>query len=163
VPRRNWRSAPTRAYVPRSPLATSRMMATVRNKNSRAELVLRRALWRDGFRYRLHDKRVLGRPDLLFLGLATALFVDSDFWHARPLVEGDEEALRATMRGARKEWWIDKLKRNANRDTDVTDLLEADGWLVIRVWESDILRNPSTAMAGVVKKLRARATRYASN
>jgi DNA mismatch endonuclease, patch repair protein len=156
--RRDWRPSPKKEYSPRDSAITSRMMSAVRHKNSEAEILLRRELWRRGFHYRLHDARVLGRPDLVFVGRRVVVFVDSDFWHARPLVEGDEAALRATIRGAKQDWWVEKLRRNALRDRDVTDLLSADGWRVIRVWESAILRDPFRAAARIASVLARRSS-----
>jgi DNA mismatch endonuclease (patch repair protein) len=134
-------------------------MSAIRNKNSRAELLLRRELWRRGFRYRVHDRRVLGNPDLLFVKQRVAVFVDSDFWHARQLVESGEAALRATIRGTRQDWWVDKLRRNAERDRDVSDLLRAEGWRVVRLWESQILASPTRLAARVSRILRSRTIR----
>jgi len=137
------RRPPKRDYKPRDPSVTSRMMAAVKSKNSRAELLLRRELWRRGRRYRLHHKGLIGRPDIVFAGWRLAVFVDSDFWHARPLVAEGEAALRATIRGARQDWWVAKLARNAERDREVTSRLTSDGWSVVRVWESEVLADVS--------------------
>lgn len=121
------------------------MMSKVRSKDSKAELALRRELWARGRRYRLHRKDVVGTPDLVFVRHGLAVFVDSDFWHARSLVEGDKEAFRQMVRGRRQDWWIAKLSRNAERDREVTADLEADGWAVLRIWESGVLDNPVAA------------------
>lgn len=114
-------------------------MAAVRSKDSRAEVLLRRELWRRGHRYRLHYKKLIGRPDIVFTRHRVVVFVDSDFWHARPLVQEGESALRAIIRGARQDWWVAKLRRNAERDREVTNRLAADDWTVVRVWESEVL------------------------
>lgn len=153
------RRPPARPYKPRDAAVTSRMMAAVRGKNSRAELALRRALWRRGFRYRLHDSRLVGRPDIVLAKWRAAVFVDSDYWHARLLIEQGEAALRATIRGARQDWWVAKLTRNAERDREVTTRLSADGWRVIRVWESDILVNPERVADIVERALKGRVLR----
>lgn len=133
------RRPPRGEYKSRDPAVTSRMMAAVKNKNSLAELALRRELWRRGHRYRLHRRGLVGRPDIVFSAARVVVFVDSDFWHARILVEAGEAALRATIRGPRQEWWIAKLRRNAERDREVTAALRSVGWTVIRVWESEVL------------------------
>src|SRR5690606_12208528 len=103
------RRAPTRPYKPRDAAVTSRMMSAVRGKDSKAEIAIRKALWSRGLRYRLHRASLPGRPDLVFSRYRSVLFVDSDFWHARALVEGDEETFRSTIRGQRQEWWVAKL------------------------------------------------------
>jgi DNA mismatch endonuclease (patch repair protein) len=115
------------------------MMSAVRNKGSKAELLLRRELWRRGFRYRLHRGELVGKPDVVFSRIHVVIFVDSDFWHARTLIDEGEAALRAIIRGKRQQWWVDKLKRNAARDVEVTAALRSSGWTVMRLWESQIL------------------------
>lgn len=147
------RRPPSREYKAREPAVTSSIMSAIRSKNSRAELLLRSALWRRGYRFRIHVGKLFGRPDVVFSRARVAVFVDSDFWHARPLVEGDRAALRATIRGRRREWWVTKLSANAHRDELVTTRLESEGWRVIRVWESDILAAPDLVASRVERIL----------
>jgi DNA mismatch endonuclease, patch repair protein len=127
------------------------MMARVRGKDSRAELALRRALHRLGFRYRLHARDVPGRPDLVVRRRRLAVFVDGDLWHGNP----DEVRRRgrdclAELFPTRSEWWVAKIQRNVQRDREVTTALRADGWTVVRLWESDILADPELAAARVL-------------
>ena len=127
-------------------------MARVRAKNTRPELALRRRLWAAGYRFRLHT-RLPGKPDLVFPKYRTVVFVDGDFWHARALREGGEAQLRQVIRGPRFGWWRDKLARNLARDDYVTRTLREVGWNVVRVWESDVLRDPENTVRHVVKAL----------
>jgi len=137
----------------RDPAVTSRMMAAVKDKDSKAELALRRELHRRGLRYRLHARDVEGRPDLVVRSRRVAVFVDGDFWH------GNAHRLRGL---ARMEdlfpnntlWWMRKLTRNMERDREVTFALERTGWRVVRVWESDVLADPSAAADHVEEVLR---------
>ena len=115
-------------------------MSRIRSKDTVAELMLRRELWARGFRYRLHAKGVPGKPDIVFKGARVAVFVDGDWWHGRVLAEEGEGALRKVLRTSRQDWWVSKLSGNVARDQRVTAELESLGWLVIRVWESDIKR-----------------------
>lgn len=147
--RKPWRYPPKREYKPRSPAVTSAMMSKVKSKHSKAEVALRRELWRRGLRYRLHYGKLPGRPDLVFVGARLVVFVDGDFWHGRNLVEEGEDALRATIRGKRQDWWVAKIKRNVERDKEVTSKLQADGWEVLRFWESAI-KEDVHAVADVV-------------
>ncbi len=129
------------AHRERDPAVTSRMMATVKNKNSRAELLVRRRLHAMGLRYRLHYTSVHGRPDLVFPRQKVAVFIDGDFWH------GNAWRLRgltclADMFPNRTEWWVEKITRTMRRDAEVTELLIAEDWRVLRFWESDVLANP---------------------
>lgn len=137
----------------RDPAVTSKMMAAVKHKDSKAELVLRRALFSRGLRYRLHAKDLPGKPDIVFRRQRVAVFVDGDFWH------GNEHRRRGLPRledlfPTRTEWWTTKIRRNVERDAEVTLSLEHRGWTVLRVWESDVLASPSNAADDVCGLLR---------
>lgn len=128
------------------------MMSRVRNKDSKAELALRRALHATGVRYRLHAGDVPGRPDLVIRSRRLAVFVDGDLWHGNP-----EEVRRrgrdslAELFPSRTEWWVAKIERTMARDREVTATLQAAGWTVVRLWEHDVLRDP-VASAQVVRE-----------
>lgn len=133
---------------------TSRMMSRVRNKDSRAELALRRALHAAGLRYRLHAPDVLGRPDLVIRSRRLAVFVDGDLWHGNP----DEVRRRgrgslAELFPTRTEWWVAKIERTVRRDREVTDGLRSQGWRVVRLWEHDVLRDPEGCARTVLESL----------
>jgi DNA mismatch endonuclease, patch repair protein len=135
------------------------MMAAVRSRNSKAEILLRSALWRAGYRFRLHALDLVGKPDIIFPSRQVAVFVDGDFWHGRGILQDGEPAFRQTMRGARTEWWMVKLNRTIERDRQVTEALSVLGWRVIRVWESVVLNDPAGAARRVAKVLDKGATR----
>jgi DNA mismatch endonuclease, patch repair protein len=135
--------------TPRDPAVTSRMMARVRSKDSKAELALRRALHARGFRYRLHGKEILGRPDIVNRSRRLAIFVDGDMWH------GNEHHRRglaslAELFPTRTQWWVAKIEANMRRDREVTTTLREQGWTVIRLWASDILADPEDAAQRVL-------------
>ncbi|MGH3857258.1 MAG: very short patch repair endonuclease [Pseudonocardiaceae bacterium] len=139
--------------APRDPAVTSRIMARVRSKDSKAELALRRALHTRGFRYRLHGKDVLGRPDIVNRARKLAVFVDGDLWH------GNEHHRRglaslAELFPTRTQWWVAKIEANMRRDHEVTSTLRAQGWTVIRLWASDILADPGAAAQHVLDATR---------
>jgi DNA mismatch endonuclease (patch repair protein) len=131
------------------------MMARVRNKDSKAELALRRALHAAGVRYRLHAPDVTGRPDLVIRSRRLAVFVDGDLWHGNP-----EEIRRrgrdslADLFPTRTDWWVAKIERTVARDREVTEALEGSGWTVIRLWEHDVLRDPSGSAETVRQAVR---------
>ena len=136
----------TRSDSRRDPAVTSRMMAAVRSRDSKAELALRRALHRRGVRYRLHARDVLGRPDLVIRRHCLAVFCDGDMWHGNP--EEWKRRGRSSLAGmfpSRTEWWVAKIERTMARDRDVTERLTRDGWRVVRLWESEVLADPDAA------------------
>lgn len=129
------------------------MMSKVRGKDTKPEMRLRRELWARGCRYRLHDRSLPGRPDIVFRGPRLAVFVDSDWWHGRILLEEGEDALRQHLRTKRQDWWVDKLKRNVERDHEVTERLREMGWRVLRIWTSEINDDVSAAADRVIAAL----------
>lgn len=127
------------------------MMAAVRNRDSKAELALRRELHRRGLRYRLHARDVPGHPDLVIRSRKLAIFVDGDFWH------GNAWRLRgltnlAALFPTRTAWWVAKIERNMQRDREVTEQLENAGWRVVRVWESDVIADPASVATHVLEQ-----------
>jgi DNA mismatch endonuclease (patch repair protein) len=113
-------------------------MTAVKAKDSRAELALRRELHRRGFRFRLHARDLPGRPDIVFRSRRVAVFVDGDFWHGNSWRLRGLPSLEAQF-PSRTEWWSAKIRRNMERDEEVSSALVADGWSVVRAWESDVL------------------------
>lgn len=126
-------------------------MSSVRSKGGRADRALGAALWRRGFRYRRQSK-LFGKPDLVFPGPRVVVFVDGDFWHGRCL---DERIARGDFR-RNADYWIAKLRRNAERDVEVNQRLTAEDWHVIRVWESEVKRDLPGMTARIAEELRRR-------
>jgi DNA mismatch endonuclease (patch repair protein) len=144
-----------RPYKPREASMTSRVMAAIRGRDNKAEVKLRKELWRRGFRYRIHVRSVYGCPDIVFGRVRLAIFIDGDFWHARRLMEGGPEVLYASLRTPRRDWWVTKLSRTVERDRRVTQALEEEGWTVIRVWESDVQRDLHRVAGQIASALEA--------
>lgn len=113
----------------------SRMMAGIREKNTKPELALRRALHARGFRFRLHSKKVHGRPDLVLPKYRAVVFVHGCFWHRH------EGCRYATTPATRPEFWQAKFAANAARDSSVRGALLDRGWRVATIWEC-ALRKP---------------------
>ncbi len=111
-------------------------MSRIRSRDTRPELLLRKALWHCGLRYRKNVKDLPGKPDIVLARFCIAIFVDGDFWHARDHQDNPGEQV-ATNR----EFWQKKLRRNVERDRVADKELTAAGWLVLRFWESDIKRS----------------------
>lgn len=111
-------------------------MSHIRSKNTKPEILLRKALWHCGLRYRKNYTKLPGAPDIAITRYRIAVFVDGDFWHARGHEEHPGEQI-----GTNKDFWQKKLKRNVERDKEVNDELTESGWLVLRFWESDIKKD----------------------
>lgn len=125
-------------------------MARIRGTNTRPEMELRRRLWSQGLRYRLHVRSVPGTPDIVFRAARLAVFVDGCFWHACP---------RHTIwPKTRSRYWRKKLSANRARDRAVDMQLAALGWQVVRVWEHQIDECPSGVVGSIMNALGRGAT-----
>ena len=110
----------------------SRMMSGIRGKNTRPEVTLRKGLHARGFRYRLHPKTMIGRPDLVLPKYRVAVFVHGCFWHRH-------QGCRFTSTPAtRTEFWLAKFATNIRRDQTVIKELSESGWRIATVWECAI-------------------------
>ena len=108
------------------------VMSQVHSASTKPELTLRHALWRLGFRYRVNDKRLPGKPDIVLPKYRTVVFVHGCFWH------GHTGCGRYTIPKTNTEFWMIKIARNQARDQKVWRRLEAHGWSVIVVWECEL-------------------------
>ena len=111
-------------------------MKNVKSVNTKPEVLLRKALWHDGIRYRKNYKKLPGTPDIAITKRKIAIFVDGDFWHAKGHQDNPGEQIKSN-----REYWVKKLSRNVERDKEVDEELLNLGWLVLRFWESDIKRD----------------------
>lgn len=109
-------------------------MSRIRSANTRPELKLRHALWDKGFRYRINDKNLPGKPDIVFPKYKTIIFVHGCFWH------GHTGCKRFVVPQTNTEFWTSKINRNKDRDQEVWRKLESLGWNVIIVWECQLTK-----------------------
>ena len=139
------------------PASATSSKAKRANKRSdtQHEMLLRRELWRMGLRYRKNVDSLPGKPDIVFASAKVVVFCDGDFWHGRNWSE-----LSAKLRqGSNADYWQAKIKGNMDRDQRNSALLEGDGWLVIRLWETDIKKDVADAahrIARIVEQRRMR-------
>lgn len=104
------------------------MMAGIRGRDTQPEMMIRKGLHRLGFRYRLHDRRLLGRPDLVFPKHRATLFVNGCFWHGH-------NCHLFRMPGSRRAFWEAKIAANQARDARDGESLAQSGWRIGTVWE----------------------------
>lgn len=125
-------------------------MQAIKNKDSKIELMLRHELWNRGVRYRKNVTRIIGKPDIAFIGKKVAVFCDSEFWHGYDW-DKQKEKIKTN-----REFWIHKIERNIERDKEVTNALEADGWIVLRFWGNEISNNVGACADVIVNVLKER-------
>ena len=110
-------------------------MKQVKCKGSKIEVMLMKELWSRGLRYRKNVTNIFGKPDIVFIGKKVAVFCDSEFWHGYNWEERKHDFK------SHQEFWIPKIERNIERDREVTEQLQAEGWTVLRFWGKDIKKN----------------------
>lgn len=113
----------------------SKIMKAIKRKDTQVELLLRKALYKRGIRYRIDYGKLPGRPDIAVTSKRIAIFCDSEFWHGRNWEEKKEKIK------TNREYWIPKIERNIARDKQNNKKLLETGWVVLRFWESEILRS----------------------
>ena len=107
-------------------------MAAIHGRDTKPEIVVRKWLWRHGFRYRLNHKRLPGKPDVVMRKYRTCIFVNGCFWH------GHEGCKYYTVPKSNTEFWTQKVQRNKRRDVEVQRKLASMGWHSITIWECEL-------------------------
>lgn len=130
-------------------------MQAIKNKGSRIEVLLGRALWSRGLRYRKNNTKVFGKPDLTFQNLKVAVFCDSEFFHGKDW-ESNQKRIKSN-----RSFWINKIESNMRRYVAVNEQLIADGWVVLRFWGEEIKKNLELCVLKIEETLmHQRAVKY---
>ena len=112
-------------------------MQRIKSKDTSIELLLRKELWKRGYRYRKNYQKLPGKPDIVLTKYKIAIFCDSEFFHGK-----DWEVLKPRLeKGDNSEYWIKKISRNRERDEEINKKLLFKGWTVIRFWGKDIKKH----------------------
>ncbi len=107
-------------------------MSQIKGKNTKPEILVRKFLFSNGFRYRLHDKKLPGKPDIVFPKYNTAIFVHGCFWH------GHKGCKYFVIPKTRTNWWVEKITKNRLTDTKNMRRLTQEGWKVITIFECEL-------------------------
>ena len=125
-------------------------MSAIRSKDTKPEMIVRRGLWKRGFRYRLNHKRLPGHPDLVLRKYRTCIFVNGCFWHGHNVTKPRMSDGRSNMEESfessecckipktNRDFWVAKIHRNKERDREDQKKLAAMGWHCITVWECEL-------------------------
>lgn len=138
-----------------TPTQRHRCMSRIHSRDTKPELLVRRWLWSHGYRYRLNVKGVPGRPDIVMRPYHTAIFVNGCFWHghgvASPEVESGEFRVESQWKvesskcckipQSNTDFWVNKIRRNQERDQQNYHILQENGWHVIVIWECQLKPN----------------------
>lgn len=112
-------------------------MQNIRSKDTKIEILLWKALWEKGIRYRKKYSKVPGKPDIAITKYKIAIFCDSEFFHGKDW----EELKPRLLKGDNGEFWVNKIGKNRERDEDIAKKLHQMGWIVLRFWGKDIKKN----------------------
>ncbi|MGZ8212895.1 MAG: very short patch repair endonuclease [Methylosarcina sp.] len=126
----------------------SRIMRAIHSKNTKPEITIRKYLFANGYRYRVHPKTLPGKPDLVFPARRKAIFVNGCFWHQHSEPSCPIRAVPSSNQG----YWMPKLARNVERDSENMNLLHELGWDILVIWECE-LRNQEAAFDKIEKFL----------
>jgi len=124
-------------------------MSRIRSKDTKPEMTVRKYLFAQGFRYRLHDKKLSGKPDIVLPKYKTVIFIHGCFWH------GHEGCRYFVIPKTRTEWWLNKINGNKIKDEGDAFRLKADGWKILTIWECDLKSqcraSTLSALAGLIR------------
>lgn len=110
-------------------------MSMIRSTNTKPEILVRKFLFKQGFRYRLHSKKLVGKPDIVMPKYNTVIFVHGCFWH------GHSNCKFAKVPASNNSFWVDKIETNKKRDKRNIAKLKKDGWKVFVLWECQLAKN----------------------
>lgn len=123
-------------------------MQNIKAKDTKIEVLLRKALWHKGYRYRKNYNKLPGKPDIVITTYKIAIFCDGEFFHGK-----DWEVLKPRLKMSNNsEFWINKISRNRQRDEEINKKLLQEGWTVIRFWGNDIKKNVDECV-GIVEEV----------
>ncbi|OPC03918.1 very short patch repair endonuclease [Elizabethkingia ursingii] len=123
-------------------------MSRIKGKDTKPELLVRKFLFSQGFRYRLHDKKLPGKPDVILPRYKTIIFVNGCFWH------GHEGCKYFVVPKTRTEWWLNKINTTVANDKKIVESLRNDGWKTIVIWECELKKEKSeNTLSELIKKI----------
>lgn len=127
---------------------TRKRMQATRQRDTDCEMLVRRALWARGLRYRVNlriSKSITSRPDIVFSRARVALFINGCYWHACPL--------HGTVPKTNSQWWSEKFEANRARDQRADATLRSEGWTVIRAWEHEEPNAVANTVAAALQQI----------
>ena len=123
-------------------------MSQIRSRNTKPEMLVRKFLHAQGFRYKLHDKKLQGKPDIVLPKYKTVIFIHGCFWH------GHKNCRFFVVPKTRTEWWLNKINSNIANDTNAVKALRKEGWKIIYLWQCNLKpAKVARSFASLLKKL----------
>ena len=122
-------------------------MQNIRSTDTKSEILLRKALWQKGYRYRKNYDKLPGKPDIVLTKYKIAIFCDGEFFHGKDWASQKLKVLKSNN----SDYWISKIERNMERDRENEQALIVMGWTVIRFWSKDIIANTDECVRTIVE------------
>lgn len=116
------------------------LMSCIKSNDTSIEVMLRKALWHEGIRYRKNYKALPGKPDIALTKYKIAIFCDGEFWHGKDLM------INKRIPKKNQDFWISKIERNIKRDNEIDAKLFQQGWLVLHFWGDEIMKSLSACV-----------------
>ena len=129
-------------------------MGRIRSIHTKPEIIVRSLLHRIGYRFKINDKQLPGRPDIVLPKYKTVIFVNGCFWHQH------NKCSKATIPSSNREYWLKKFEKNVLRDRKVRKELRKLKWKVIIIWECEIIKNPEKVINNITLKLEGNSSKY---
>jgi len=129
-----------------SPSVRSRMMSGIRGKNTRPEILVRKALHALGYRYRLHDKMLPGKPDIVLRKYNAVIFIHGCFWHGH-------DCHLFKWPKTREDFWKEKIEGNRENDRKIREKLFDKGWRILEIWECSLKGRTSRSLYEVISQV----------
>jgi len=117
------------------PEVRSYNMSQIKSRDTKPEIMVRKFLHANGFRYRLHDKNLVGKPDIVLKKYNTVIFIHGCFWH------GHKGCKYYVIPKTHTQWWLDKINRNKGKDMESIIALQQDNWNTITIWECELKKD----------------------
>lgn len=125
-------------------------MSRIKGKNTKPEIIVRKFLFSNGVRYKLHDKKLPGKPDMVFPKYKKVIFIHGCFWH------GHEGCKYFVVPKTRTEWWLDKINSNKKKDAENVEALKKQGWDVKTIWECELKpKNREQKLQSILKEFKS--------
>lgn len=130
-----------------NPEQRSKNMCAIKASGTKPELLMAKALWSKGYRYRKNNKSVFGKPDFTFKKVKVAIFVDSEFFHGKDFATKKKPVTNV-------EFWEKKIMRNIERDKEVNQRLTGEGWKIMRFWSKEVITNLEEVISKIETELK---------
>jgi DNA mismatch endonuclease Vsr len=129
-------------------------MQAIRSSGTKIEVLLAKALWQKGYRYRKNSAKIIGKPDIVFKKYKIVIFCDSEFWHGKDWAKNKKKVK------TNKEYWHLKIENNIKRDKIVNKQLKKDGWTTLRFWGKDISKDLDGCVKIVLRTINTQLKKY---